>query len=145
MEVPFLVAATDRRSVRRFVRLECEIVRERDFRLIGKRALDLSTTGMRVSALDHVLTGEPVVLAFKAPGSDFWVDGEGVVARVAHGRRREDFGTSIAVQFKAFPDDVRTVLRRNLLRCPPVTGKRGARVDWAATVRRIGETPARAL
>ncbi|MGZ3424182.1 MAG: PilZ domain-containing protein [Polyangiales bacterium] len=136
MEVPFLVAASDRRSVRRYVRLECEVVRERGFRLIGKRALDMSTTGMRIAAIDDAVPGESVVFAFRAPGSAIWIDGEGTVARVAAGRRREDFGESIGVALE-IPTEVRVLLRRHLLRCPPPPPKRGARVDYAATVRRI--------
>jgi hypothetical protein len=137
MEVPFLVAATDRRSVRRYVRLECEVVRERGFRLLGKRALDMSTTGMRIAAVDDAEPGEPVVFAFRAPGSSLWIDGEGVVARFAAGRRREDFGASIGLSLN-MPSEVRASLRRYLLRCPPPPPKRGPRVDYAATIRRIG-------
>lgn len=137
MEVPFLVAAADRRSVRRFVRLECEVVRERGFRRIGRTALDLSTTGMRFAAVDEAFTGDPVVLAFRAPGSKVWIDAEGIVSRVVHGRRSMDFGPSMAVEF-SLCDDVRAELRRALLRCPPAVPKRGPRVDYAATVRRIG-------
>ena len=84
MEANFLVAATERRSARRFVRLECEVVRERGFRLLGRHAVDLSTTGMRIAAMDHALTGDPVVLTFRAPGSDTWIDAEGQVTLVGH-------------------------------------------------------------
>jgi hypothetical protein len=139
MEVPFLVAATERRSVRRHVRLECEVVRERGFRLLGRHAVDLSTSGMRIAAMDHALTGEPVVLAFRAPGSETWVDAEGLVARVVHGRRDFDFGPSIAIAFRELPDQLRGILRKQLLKCPPTQPKRALRVDYAASVRRIGD------
>lgn len=137
MEVPFLVAATERRSVRRYVRLECEVVRERGFRLLGKHAVDMSTSGMRIAALDQALTGEPVILSFRAPDSDTWIDAEGVVARVVHGRRDFDFGPSIAIQFSEVQEKLRGVLRKQLLRCPPTLPKRSLRVDYAASVRRI--------
>ncbi len=137
MDVPFLVAATERRSVRRFVRLECEVVRERGFKLLGRKALDLSTSGIRFAALDHALTGEPVILAFRAPGAKVWIDAEGTVSRVVHGRRTMDFGASMAVHFSSLPDELRTILRKQLLKCPPTVPKRGARVDYAATVRKI--------
>jgi hypothetical protein len=139
MEVPFLVAATERRSVRRHVRLECEVVRERGFRLLGRHAVDLSTSGMRIAAMDHALTGEPVVLAFRAPGSETWVDAEGLDARVVHGRRDFDFGPSIAIAFRELPDQLRGILRKQLLKCPPTQPKRALRVDYAASVRRIGD------
>lgn len=137
MEVPFLVAAAERRSVRRFVRLECEVVRERGFRLLGKHAVDMSTSGMRIAAMDHALTGEPVVLTFRAPDSDTWIDAEGHVARVVHGRRNFDFGPSIAIEFRGLSEQLRGVLRKQLLKCPPTMPKRDLRVDYAASVRRI--------
>ena len=40
-----------RASFRRYVRIDCQVVREHDFRLIGDLALDLSTKGMLVRAL----------------------------------------------------------------------------------------------
>jgi hypothetical protein len=138
MEASFLVAASQRRSVRRYVRLECEVVRERGFKLLGRRALDVSTTGLRVAAMDHALTGEPVVLAFRAPGTDSWIDAEGTVARVVHGRRGYDFGPSIAVDFAGLPEELRALLRRQLSKFPPAAAKRGPRIDFAASVRRIG-------
>lgn len=140
MDAPFLVAATERRSVRRYVRLqegECEVVRERGFKLLGRHVVDMSTSGMRIAALDHALTGEPVVLTFRAPESNTWVDAEGVVARVIHGRRDFDFGASIAIQFEGLAEKLRGVLRKQLLRCPPTMPKRSLRVDYAASVRRI--------
>lgn len=130
----FFVAAADRRSVRRYVRLPCEVVRERGFRLLGRAALDMSTTGMRFAALDDCLTGEPVVLTFRA--GERWIDTEGYVARVVHGRRTEDCGPSIAVQFASLSEDI-TLLRKHLLKCPPAMGKRAPRIDYAASVRRI--------
>lgn len=130
----FFVAATERRSVRRFVRLDCEVVRERGFRLLGKTALDMSTTGMRIAALDDALTGEAVILTFRA--GDRWIDAEGVVARVVHGRRTMDFGPSIAVQFAGLSEEI-SLLRKHLLKCPPATAKRAPRIDYAASVRRI--------
>ncbi len=134
----WLEKAADRRSVRKFVRLDCEVVRERDFRRVGTRALDLSTSGLRVVGdASAVLTGEPVILTFRAPGSDTWIDAEGTVARVVHGRRAEDYGPSVGVQFRALDPDLTTLLRKQLLKCPPPMPRRAARVDYAATVRRI--------
>ncbi|MBI2389312.1 MAG: PilZ domain-containing protein [Deltaproteobacteria bacterium] len=139
MEVPFLVAAAQRRSVRRYVRMDCQVVRERGFRLIGRHALDLSTTGMRVAALDRALTGDPVILSFRVPGTETWVDAEGTVARVVHGRRSCDRGPSYAIEMHGIPDDLRGVLRRQLLKWAPAIPQRSSRIDWAASVRRIGD------
>lgn len=140
MEVPFLVAASERRSVRRHVRLECEVVRERGFKLLGRRMLDLSSTGLRVAALERVLTGEKVVLAFRAPGGGGWIDAEGTVTRMVHGRRAQDFGPSIGVEFGELSDESRSLLRRQLAKCPPILGRRAPRIDYAASVQAIART-----
>ncbi|MBX3259055.1 MAG: PilZ domain-containing protein [Labilithrix sp.] len=88
-----------RTSFRRYVRLDCQVVREHDFRLVGDLALDLSTRGMLVRARQRVLTGEEVVVAFKPPRSNAWFDAQGVIARVLHGRRPGDYGLSFGVEF----------------------------------------------
>ena len=56
-----------RRSPRRGVLLRCQVVRERDFRLVADLALDLSTEGMLVSTDARVLTGEPLLVSFRVP------------------------------------------------------------------------------
>ncbi len=146
MEVPFLVAAAERRSVRRYVRLECEVVRERGFRLLGRRALDLSATGVRVVALDEAERGESVILTFRAPGTEAWIDAEGTVARVVRGRRASDHGPSLAIELGTpdAPHDatLRSVLVRALPKLPPALPRRSPRIDWASTVRRIADETA---
>ena len=88
-----------RAAFRRHVRIDCQVVREHDFRIIGDLALDLSTRGMLVRACERVLTGEEVVVSFKPPRSNAWFDAQGVVARVLHGRRPGDSGLSFGVEF----------------------------------------------
>ena len=88
-----------RASFRRFVRLDCQVVREHDFKLVGDLALDLSTNGMRVRAVRRVLTGEEVIVAFKPPRSNRWFDAQATVARVLHGRRPGDQGLSFGLSF----------------------------------------------
>jgi len=88
-----------RRAFRRFVRLDCQVVRERDFRLVGDLVLDLSTNGMLVRATSRVLTGEEVIVSFRPPHSNDWFDAEAIVTRVLHGRRPGDVGPSIGLQF----------------------------------------------
>jgi hypothetical protein len=88
-----------RASFRRYVRLDCQVVREHDFRLVGDLALDLSTKGMQVRACRRVLTGEEVLVTFKPPRSNEWFDAQGVVARVLHGRRPADYGLSFGIEF----------------------------------------------
>lgn len=88
-----------RSAFRRYVRIDCQVVREHDFRIIGDLALDLSTKGVLVRACERVLTGEEVVVSFKPPRSNAWFDAQGVVARVLHGRRPGDYGLSFGVEF----------------------------------------------
>src|SRR5262245_62745044 len=88
-----------RKAFRRYVRLDCQVVRERDFRLLGDLALDLSTKGMLVWARERALTGEEVIVSFQLPRSKEWFAAEGVVARVLHGRRPGDYGLSFGIEF----------------------------------------------
>ena len=88
-----------RRAFRRFVRIDCQIVREHDFRLIGDLALDLSTKGMLVRARTRVLTGEQLLVAFRPPRCNRWIDAQATVARVVHGRRPGDTGLSFGIEF----------------------------------------------
>lgn len=103
-----------RRAFRRFVRLDCEVVRERDFALVGDLVLDLSTTGMLVRAKRPVLTGEEVIATFRPPRSSRWFDAIGVVTRVLHGRRPGDPGVCIGVDFLEVSEEDRTFLFEQL-------------------------------
>ena len=88
-----------RRAFRRFVRVDCQVVRVHDFKLVGDLALDLSTGGMLVRANRRVLTGEELVVAFKPPRSNAWFDAQAIVTRVLHGRRPGDLGLSFGLEF----------------------------------------------
>lgn len=94
-----LTRARQRMSFRRFVRLPCQVVRERDFKLVGERMLDLSTDGALIEVSRPVLTGERILLSFRAPRSDLWFDVEATVARVVHGRRDGDPGLAVGLEF----------------------------------------------
>ncbi|HEX7600752.1 MAG TPA: PilZ domain-containing protein [Polyangiaceae bacterium] len=88
-----------RQAFRRFVRLDCQVVREHDFKVIGNLALDLSTEGMLVATSERILTGEEVVVVFRPPGSNRWVDAAATVARVLHGRRPGDRSRALGLHF----------------------------------------------
>jgi hypothetical protein len=94
-----------RTSFRRYVRLDCQVVREFDFRLVGDLVLDLSTKGMLVRARERILTGEEVIVSFKPPRSNDWFDAQGIVARVLHGRRPGDYGLSFGIEFQNLSKD----------------------------------------
>lgn len=105
-----------RSSFRRYVRLDCQVVREHDFRLVGDLALDLSTHGMLVRACPsrRVLTGEEVIVSFKPPRSNEWFDAQGIVARVVHGRRPGDYGLSFGVEFYGMTREEELILFEHL-------------------------------
>ena len=88
-----------RQSFRRFVRIDCQVVREHDFKLIGDLALDLSTKGMLVRGRTRVLTGEELLVAFRPPRCNRWIDAQATVARVVHGRRPGDTGLAFGIEF----------------------------------------------
>ncbi len=75
------------------------MVRVRDFRLVGERIVDLSARGMLVETDLPILTGEEVLVTFKSPTADRWYDCDGVVARVLHGRRRDDRCRGLGIAF----------------------------------------------
>src|ERR1700690_4298553 len=99
-----------RRAFRRYVRLDCQVVREHDFRVVSNLALDLSEVGMLVTTRERVLTGEDVVVSFKPPTSNRFVDAVGHVARVIHGRRPGDRGRLLGIELHAMDEDDRNYL-----------------------------------
>jgi hypothetical protein len=105
--------------LRHAVHVSCQVVRERDFRLVGDRIVDLSTTGMLVTPADPLLTGERVIVSFCLPSSTFWIDVEATVARVAHGRRPGEHSRALALEFDALPGLTELVLESALQRLPP--------------------------
>jgi len=94
-------------------------VRERDFRLIADTIEDLSEEGMRVGPADPVLTGEVLLVSFKIPQYDLWVDAEACVSRVIHGRRPGEHRRSIGLEFCEIQPWHRYLLRQALGRVPP--------------------------
>lgn len=108
------VAEPVRRAFRRFVRLDCQVVRERDFRLVADLALDLSTQGMLVRAKVPVLTGEEVIVSFKPPRCNQWFDAEAIVARVLHGRRPGDLGPCLGLEFVGVGPEDQALLFQHL-------------------------------
>jgi hypothetical protein len=136
-----------RGAIRRSVRVDCEVVRERDFRLIGRRGIDLSDSGMLVLSETcggsgaprgwgslRVLTGEEVVVTFKAPTTRLWFDCSATVARVVHGRRPEDWGACLGLSFE-MDALTRAFLRAELRGFPPPLPAREPRVEYAVTAR----------
>jgi hypothetical protein len=129
-----LVYAQERQSLRRAIRVDCQVVRERDFKLLGSRGVDLSPAGMLVMAQEPILTGEPVIVSFRLPRGLYWFDAEATVARVVHGRRPGDAGRCFGIEFHTLAEDCKWFLALALRGNPPPVPRRTARVDYAASV-----------
>jgi hypothetical protein len=129
-----LVHANERRAVRRAVRVECQVVREKDFRLLATRTENLSSGGMLVRAGERALTGETLLVSFRVPRTRRWVDAKATIARVLHGRRPGDRGLRYGVEFEPLAPEDERYLRTRLTGIAPPLPSREPRVDYAATV-----------
>jgi hypothetical protein len=117
-----------RRSFRRFVRLDCQVVREKDLSTVGDLALDLSTEGMLVRTSSRVLTGEEVIVTFRPPRSNRVIDAMGWVARVVHGRRPTDaMGHCLGIEFAWLDEEDRDYLFDRLRGLDPAPSTRPLR------------------
>jgi hypothetical protein len=139
----FIVHARNRRAGRRLVRLGCEVVRTRDYQLVGERAVDLSTDGLQLLQKPYEFRaelGEDVQVFFRVPFSGIWVLAEGKVSRVVRGKRRGDEGEGYGIELGPLNPDAQAALSHAMGRFPPTLARRPKRVDYAATVRLIGRT-----
>ncbi len=134
-----LVGLEERAFDRHAVGIKCQVVRERDFKLLGVCAVDLSLGGMLVASGVPVLTGEEVIVSIEAPWLRTWFDATGHVARVVHGRRPGDQGRAVGIRFDKIDRVTRAFLRAGLKYLPLLRATRAPRIDYAATVLRISE------
>lgn len=132
--VPFM-RASRRISTRRDVLLPCQAVRERDFKLIADRTLDISVDGLLLPVQEEILTGETLIISFAIPG--MWIDAEASVTRVVHGRRPGDDGLACGVLFDVISSSARAALAGYLHGKPPPLPRRGP----LARLRRGEDTP----
>jgi c-di-GMP-binding flagellar brake protein YcgR len=114
---------TPRSSSRHTVKIDCQVVRERDFRLLADRTMDLSATGALVGPADPALTGERILVSFRIPRSSVWIDAEATVTRVVHGRRPGEFTRSLALEFDDLEALQRFMLQETLRSVPPAPPK----------------------
>ena len=68
-------------ALRRSVETRCEVVRARDYSLVGTHIVDLSTRGMLLETEAPVMTGEELLVLFRGPSGN-WYDCDATVARV---------------------------------------------------------------
>jgi hypothetical protein len=137
---PVFHAQCPRAPLRRKVAPPCQVVRTRDFRLVGTRIIDLSTKGMLLETDMPILTGEDLLVSLKSPAADLWYDCEATVARVIHGRRRYDSHRALGISFDTL-DPWSELLLCEHLRSHPVaarhhrdSGISGRRVEYGAAV-----------
>jgi hypothetical protein len=107
------------------VQTPCEVVRARDYSLVGTRTLDLSAKGMLLETETSVLTGEELLVLFRSPSGD-WYDYDATVARVLHGRRHCDRRRAVGIAFDPI-DPWREILLCEALRRAPVAPRPGSR------------------
>jgi hypothetical protein len=115
--------ASRRIATRRGVTLPCQAVRERDFKLIADRTLDISVDGLLIPIAEPILTGETLIVSFPIPG--MWIDAECTVTRVVHGRRPEDEGLACGILFDVISHSARAALAGFLHGKPPPLPRRG--------------------
>jgi hypothetical protein len=123
----------DRRATRRSVLVDCQVVREHHFELMGERAVDLSMHGMLLSSKRNAVIGEELIVTFRVPGTRVWIDTLATVVRVVRGRRNGDRGPALGLAFGALSCDEERLLRGALTPFPPILPARPGRVDYAAT------------
>ncbi len=120
-EVPMrrLLLRNRRTSLRHSVDIPCQIVRERDFKLIADRIVNLSHSGMLTLPAERVLTGERLIASFRVPNSNYWIDVDVTVTRVVHGRRRGEHARAIGLEFENLGGLAQLVLQSALQALPP--------------------------
>ena len=121
----------DRGATRHRLRTDCQVVRERDFKLVGSRMIDLSEGGALVAADAAVRPGETVIVSLRPPRTTRWVDALGVVTRVVAGRRQHDLGPAFGVTLAPVDRASREALRVALHRLPEVQAARMRRGEPA--------------
>ncbi len=123
------------REPRHTLRVPCQVVRERDFRLVADRIENLSLSGVEVSPAEAVLTGETMLLSFQLPRRGTWVDAEARVARVGHGRRPGENTRRLGLVFEKLPEEALCELQRELKKLPyspPGRARRNAESEQIA-------------
>jgi hypothetical protein len=125
--------ASERQSLRRAVGFECQVVRERDFTLLGQRGTDLSTDGMLLPTSAFAVLGEELIVTVRVPGSSRWIDTLATVARIVRGDRRGDHGRALGLHFDPLGPEDNQLVRWALRRHPPTFPARAMRIDYVAT------------
>lgn len=127
----------ERSSIRRGLMLDCEVVSERDFRLLGEMTYDVSRDGVLLEAYDLAELDEPVIFSLRLPFSDDFLEGHGRVARIIRGLRETDEGPALGIAFTELEGVMSARLEAALRGAPPPVPARAQRRDYAAAMRDI--------
>ncbi|MEC7519978.1 MAG: PilZ domain-containing protein [Myxococcota bacterium] len=98
-ELPKGIMGERRRASRVPVDLDCQCVTDEDFFLLGERVVDLTPQGLLLRANGVAAKlGETVVVSFKPPRSQVWIDAEATVVRLVTGSRPGAPGIGLALK-----------------------------------------------
>jgi hypothetical protein len=128
---------TSHRMPRYLMRLPCQVVRERDFRLVADRIENLSQTGLSVSPAEPVLTGETLIVSFRLPRERVWIDAQACVTRVIHGRRSGEDQRALGLVFEEIGEEQRCAIARELAAVPPAPPGRALRGEPSDRLTRV--------
>ena len=125
----------ERSAVRFGMHVDCQVVRDRDFRVIGRGSMDLSLTGMLVQCTIDADLGDEVIVSFRTPVLREYVDAVAIVTRLIAGRRPGDLGLAMGLTFTSIDDESFLALKRALKQLPTTQrGRRASRIDYAQSV-----------
>jgi hypothetical protein len=96
------------------MRMSCQVVRERDFKLVATSVMNVSESGLLIDADVPVQFGEKIIVTFYSPAVKNWIDAEGTVTRVSHGPRWMARKQAFGVSFDAIDNDGRRNIRRSM-------------------------------
>jgi hypothetical protein len=108
-----------RRPPRLATHIPAQVVRLSDFSLVADRIVDISDTGMLVQPAEPVLTGDELILSFRAPAWGRWIDAEATVIRVLHGRRPGERCRALGLSYRVLDPRARLVLEQSMRWMPP--------------------------
>lgn len=94
------------------MRMACQVVRERDFKLVASSVMNVSESGLFVDADVPVRFGERMIVTFYSPAVKTWIDAEGTVTRVALGPKWMGRTQAFGVAF----DNIDAASQKNIRR-----------------------------
>ncbi len=127
----------ERKTLRRDVRVPCQVVTDADFQLLGEETLDLSPHGMLLRSHEAAKPGDSVIVSLRLPHSKTWIDAEGEIARIVRGYRATDTDRAIGIGFTQIGAIESAMLGAALEQLPPPVPARQVRKDYAAAIKAV--------